>query len=150
MALFGSRERRYARKLAHMWHVPFRVMELCGRHSVRLEILDTPYRLLPLVHISKLKQVKIFPYRSKNQLNVEEADGLDFDEAVLPEESWKHPLNKDKFEVEKTMVVRSGRNSRFERNQRQYLVQSKGSGDPKWIDKEGLHFGILLQEFDRD
>ena len=26
----------YTRKLAHMWHEPFRVRELCGRHAVRL------------------------------------------------------------------------------------------------------------------
>ena len=28
----------YARKLAHMWHGPFRVEEVCGDHAVRLEI----------------------------------------------------------------------------------------------------------------
>ena len=32
-------------KLAHMWHGPFRVRELCGRYTVRLEVSGTPYRL---------------------------------------------------------------------------------------------------------
>ena len=77
----------YARKLAHMWHGPFRVRELCGRHAVRLEVSGTSYRLFLLVHISKLKRVKIFLDRPRNQLNVEEADRLDFDESMLPEDS---------------------------------------------------------------
>ena len=32
----------YSRKLAHMWHGPFRVAELCGDHAVRVEISGTP------------------------------------------------------------------------------------------------------------
>lgn len=32
----------YARKLAHMWHGPFRVAEMCGDHAARLEIAGTP------------------------------------------------------------------------------------------------------------
>ena len=70
--------------MAHMWHGPFWVMELCGRHTVRLEISETPYRLFQLLHISKLKRVRIFSDRPKNQLSVEEVDRLDFDEAMLP------------------------------------------------------------------
>jgi hypothetical protein len=140
----------YARKLAHMWHGPFRVRELCGRHAARLEIADTPYRLFPLVHVSKLKRVRTFPDRPKNQLNVEEVDRVDFDEAMLPEDSWERPLDENEFEVEKIMDVRYGRKTRFGRVQRQYLVQWKGSSDPTWIDEVDLNCGALLQEFDRD
>ncbi|POM71892.1 LOW QUALITY PROTEIN: Reverse transcriptase [Phytophthora palmivora] len=39
----------YARKLAHMWHGPFHVLEF-----MRLEIAGTEYRLFPVVHVSKL------------------------------------------------------------------------------------------------
>ena len=67
------------------WNIPGK--ELCGRHAVRLEVSGTPYQLFPLVHISKMKRVKKFPDRPRNQLNVEEADRLDFDEAMLPEDS---------------------------------------------------------------
>ena len=76
-----------ARKLAHMWHGPFGVREIYGRHAVRLEISNMPYQLFPLVHISKPKRVKTFPGWRKNLLNVEEADRLDNDEALLPEDS---------------------------------------------------------------
>ena len=104
-----------------MWYGPFRVRELCGRHAARLEIADTPYRLFPLVHVSKLKRVRTFPDRPKNQLNVEEVDRVDFDEAMLPEDSWERPLDENEFEVEKIMDVRSGRKTRFGRVQRQFF-----------------------------
>ena len=123
---------------------------ICGRHAVRLEISNTPYRLFPLVHISKLKRVKTFPDRPKHLLNVEEADRVDFDESLLPEDSWERTLDEDEFEVEKILDVRSGRRTRFGRVQRQYLVQWKGSVDPTWIDEVDLNCGALLQEFDRD
>ena len=51
----------YTRKLAHMWHGPFRVDDLCGDYAVRLQIPGTPYRLFPVVHVSKLKRVMKFP-----------------------------------------------------------------------------------------
>ena len=60
----------YARKLAHMWHGLFRVADKCGDHAVRLEIAGTSYRLFPVVHVSKLKPVRVFPERPTNLLNV--------------------------------------------------------------------------------
>ena len=74
--------------------------------------------------------MKIFPDWPKDQLNVEEADHLDFGEAQLPEDSWERPLDEDRFEVEKIMYLRSGRKTRLGRIQLHYLVQWKGSGDP--------------------
>ena len=35
----------YARKLAHLWHGPFRVRELVGDHAARLDISGTDYRI---------------------------------------------------------------------------------------------------------
>ena len=121
MALFGSSEEEYARKLAHMWHGPFRVRELRGRHAVRLEISNEPYRLFPLVIHPTLSGCNL-PERPKNLLNVEEADRSDFDESLLPGDIWVRTLDEDEFEVEKLMDVRSGRKTRFERIQRQCLV----------------------------
>ena len=77
-----------------MWHGPFRVADKCGDHAVRLEIAGTPYRLFPVVHVSKLKPVRVFPERPANLLNVEEADRVDFDEALLPEDSWEGDLEE--------------------------------------------------------
>ncbi|POM79945.1 Reverse transcriptase [Phytophthora palmivora] len=58
---------RYARKLAHMWHGPFRVLELVEEHAIRLEIAGTEYRLFPVVHVSKIKPVRQFPDRPKTR-----------------------------------------------------------------------------------
>ena len=84
----------YAKKLAHMWHGPFRVADICGDHAVKLEIAGTPYRLFPIVHLSKLKKVKKFPERPKDQLTIDEAHRFDFDEALLPEDSWENDLDE--------------------------------------------------------
>ena len=67
----------YAWKLDHMWHGPFRVIENCEEHAVRLEVQGTPYRLIPLVHISKLKLVRDFPDRPVARLEVEETERVD-------------------------------------------------------------------------
>ena len=65
----GRVKKRYARKLAHMWHGPYRVAEKCGDHTVCLEIANTPYRLFPVFYVSKLKLVRVFPERPTTQTN---------------------------------------------------------------------------------
>ena len=97
---------------------------------MRSDISNRPYRLFPLVPIFKRKRVKIFLDRPRNRMSVKEADRLDFNDSLLPEDSWYRTLDEDKFEVEKILDVRSGRRTRFGRVQRQYLVQWKGSVDP--------------------
>ena len=140
----------YARKLAHMWHGPFRVADKCGDHAVRLEIAGTPYRLFPVVHVSKLKSVRVFTERPANLLNVEEADRVDFDEALLPEDSWEGDLKEGEFEVEKIIDVRSGRKTRYGRVHRQFLVHWKGYSDPSWIDEADSNCGAMLEDFERN
>lgn len=123
---------------------------MCGEYAVHLEIADTPYRLFPVVHISKLKRVRNFPDRPKNVLEVDESDRFDFDEAMLPEDSWNRSLDADEFEVEKIMDMRSGRKTRYGRVHREFLVQWKGHSVPSWVDEADFNCGALLQEFDRD
>ena len=77
----------YARKLAHMWHGPFRVAKKCGDHAVKLEIAGKQYRLFPMIHVSKFKLLCVFPERSTSRLNVDEASRINFDEAPLTEDS---------------------------------------------------------------
>ena len=60
----------------------------------------TPYRLFPLVYISKLKLVRHFPGRSVGRLDVEETEGVDFPEALLPEGSWEGNLAKGGYGVD--------------------------------------------------
>ena len=51
---------------------------------MRLETQGTEYRLFPIVQISKLRRVRTFPDRPKNELTVGQADRVDFDECLLP------------------------------------------------------------------
>lgn len=82
----------YARKLAHLWRGPFRVVEQINDFTIKLEITGSGYHLFPIVHVSNLKLVKAFPDRPKIMLNVEGGDRLDLDEALLPENSWIRDL----------------------------------------------------------
>ena len=140
----------YARKLAHMWHGPFRVAKKCGDHAVKLEIAGTPFRLFPIIHVSKLKLVRVFLELPTCMLNVDEASRFDFDEALLPEDSWEGDLDADEFEVDKIIDVLSGRKPRYDRIHKQYLVQWKVYIDPTWIDEADRNCGAMFQEFDRD
>ncbi|OWY92647.1 hypothetical protein PHMEG_00038266 [Phytophthora megakarya] len=100
----------YARKLAHVWHGPFRVAELVSAYAVRLETNGTPYQLFPIVHVSELKPVREFPSRPELQLTVSAEERFDFDEELLPEDSWEtHDADDDAYEVEQILDVREGR-----------------------------------------
>ncbi|POM76973.1 Hypothetical protein PHPALM_5727 [Phytophthora palmivora] len=61
----------YAKKLAHLWHGPFRIVEKVGEHAVRLEIAGSGYHIFPMVHVNKLKLVKEYPDRPLMRLNPE-------------------------------------------------------------------------------
>ena len=52
--------------------------EKCGDHAVKLDIAGTPYRLFLIVHVSKLKLVRVFPELPTGGLNVDKASRFDF------------------------------------------------------------------------
>ncbi|KAE8914767.1 hypothetical protein PF005_g10651 [Phytophthora fragariae] len=140
----------YARKLAHMWHGPFRVKEMVSNFAARLETAGTDYRLFPVVHVSKLKPVRVFPDRPTAILTTEDEDRLDFDEALLPEDSWDQELEEGEYEVEKINDVRTGRRTRYRRTLREFQVYWRGYDDPTWVDEADLNCGALLHEFLQD
>ncbi|OWZ09795.1 hypothetical protein PHMEG_00017451 [Phytophthora megakarya] len=125
----------YARKLAHLWHGPFRVAEKVNGFSIKLEIAGTGYQIFPVVHVSKLKLVKDFPDRPRVELTVNELDRLYFDEILLPEDSWVPDLGADEYEVERISDVRSGKKTRF------------GYDEPTWVDEADLNCGAILNTF---
>ncbi|ETL77336.1 hypothetical protein L917_21722 [Phytophthora nicotianae] len=132
-----------------MWHGPFRVAETVDRHAVRLETASTEYRLFPIVHVSKLKLVKSYPERPTSTLANREADRVDFNEGLLPEDSWERELEEDEYEVERIPDVRSSKKTRYGRTRREYLVFWKGYAEPSWVDETDLNCGALLRDFDR-
>ncbi|OWY91935.1 LOW QUALITY PROTEIN: hypothetical protein PHMEG_00039256, partial [Phytophthora megakarya] len=111
----------YAKKLAHLWHGPFRVAEKIGEHAVRLEIAGSTYSIFPVVHVSKIKLVKVFPDRPETRLNGSEEDRVDFDEALLPEDSWIQDRDPDEYEVERISDMRTGKRTRYGRIYREFL-----------------------------
>ena len=50
-------------------------------------IAGTPYRLFPVVHVSKLKGVVNFPDWPNSGLVVDSGDRVNFDESLLPKDS---------------------------------------------------------------
>ncbi|KAG3129426.1 hypothetical protein PI126_g20977 [Phytophthora idaei] len=140
----------YARKLAHLWHGPFRVADKIDGHAVRLETGGTEYRLFPVVHALKLKLVKEYPDRPRARITVNDSDRVDFDEIVLPEDSWTPDLGQNEFEIEKITDMRSGKRTRYGRIYREFLVHWRGYGNPSWVDEPDLNCGALLHEFLRE
>ncbi|GMF31034.1 unnamed protein product [Phytophthora fragariaefolia] len=135
----------YARKLAHMWHGPFRVAERVNTFAVRLETAGTPYQLFTVVHISKLKPVREFPTRPETRLTVPADGRFDFDEELLPEDSWNaQNVEDDGFEVEKILDVREGRATRYGRTRREFEVKWKGYPDSTWVEEADLNCGGLI------
>ncbi|GMF48996.1 unnamed protein product [Phytophthora fragariaefolia] len=139
----------YARKLAHLWHGPFRVLQLVGDHAARLETAGTECRLFPIVHLAKLKPVRQFPDRPGTTLTVDEAGRFDFDEALLPGDSWEMPLGEDEFDLDRIADMRAGRRTRYGRVHREFLVYWKGYENPSWVDEADLNCGALMREYER-
>ncbi|KAE9173193.1 hypothetical protein PF004_g27048 [Phytophthora fragariae] len=135
-----------------MWHGPFRVAELVSAFAVHLGTAGTPYQLYPVVHISKLKPVREFPSRPATQLTMPVEKRLDFDEVLLPEDSWEatRELEDDVFEVEKILSAHEGRASRYGRTRREFEVKWKGYPDTTWVDELDLNCGGLLYDFMRE
>ncbi|OWZ06147.1 reverse transcriptase [Phytophthora megakarya] len=131
-------------------HGPFRVAEKIGEYAVRLEIAGSAYSIVPEVHVSKIKLIKIFPDRPVIRQNGSEQDRVDFDEALLPEDSWNQDRDPDEYEVERISDMRTGKRTRYGLIDREFLVHWRGYEDPTWIDEGDLNCGALLYEFLRD
>ncbi|OWZ22673.1 hypothetical protein PHMEG_0002587 [Phytophthora megakarya] len=143
-------EGRYARKLAHLWHGPFRVAEKINEFSIKLKIAGTEYQIFPVVHVSKLKLVKDFPDRPRMELTVDEYDRLDFDDIPLPEDCWVRDLGAVEYEIERISDVRSGKKMRFGRIYREFLMHWVGYDKPTWVDEADLNCGAILNAFLRE
>ena len=72
---------------------------------------------------------------------MEKTDRVDFDEALLPEDSWEPQLAENEFEVDKVLDVRTGRKTRYGRVQREFLVEWKGYPESTWVDEVDLNCG---------
>ncbi|OWZ07075.1 hypothetical protein PHMEG_00020583 [Phytophthora megakarya] len=92
----------YAKKLAHLWHGRFRVAEKVGEYAVKLEIAGSAYNIFPVAHVSKIKLVGQFPDQPVIRLLTQDQNRFDFDEALLPRDSWAQVRDPDEYEVERS------------------------------------------------
>jgi ribonuclease HI len=136
-----------SRKLAPMWHGPFRIDKIHDDLRVKLKVKDTGYRVNPWVHISRLKPRALYPRRPTGEIEIDEDD--DFDTALLPEDSWEPDSDRNEYEVEKILDLRWSKRTRTSKRRREYLVKSKEYEEPEWIPLEQLSCGALLYEFNR-
>ncbi|OWZ09721.1 hypothetical protein PHMEG_00017534, partial [Phytophthora megakarya] len=75
---------------------------------------------------------------------------FDFDEELLPEDSWeKHDVDDDEYEVEQILDVREGRMTHYRRTRRELHVKWRGYRETSWVDELYLNCGGLLYAFKR-
>ena len=77
-------------------------------------------------------------------------DEFDFDEALLPEDSWAPDEDAGEYEVEAIQDVRwVPARTRSARRRKEYQVKWRGYDEPTWEPVEQLKCGRLLYEFDK-
>ncbi|POM58431.1 Hypothetical protein PHPALM_36921 [Phytophthora palmivora] len=114
------------KKLAHRWHGPFRV---------KRKVEEFAYEFYPVIRVSRLKKVVDAEKRPTTRLidELEEDQRFDFDEELLPEDSWEpdeataiHKYNKERAKVQ---------------------VKWLGYEEPSWEPLSNLSCGGLLFNF---
>ncbi|GMF39923.1 unnamed protein product [Phytophthora fragariaefolia] len=128
-------------------------MERVEEFAYELELPDKAgYRFYPVVHVSRLKQVREDNRRPTAELvhGLGKDNRFDFDEELLPEDSWEPEAGDDVYVVEAILDDRWPISTGPERNQREYNVKWRGYDDPTWepvsdFSCEGLLFDYLLQ-----
>ena len=136
-----------SKKLAHPWHGPFRIVEKSQELMCKIKTQGTAYRVFPWVHVSRLKPRLLHPERPRDRPEGLSED-MDFDAALLPEDSWLPDVDAGNYEVEKLQDVRWGR-TRSGKQAKEYLVKWIGYPTPTWEPASQLRCGQLVYEFDR-
>ena len=135
------------KKLAHLWHGPFRVVDKRDEFMVKLK-MGTEYKFFPWVHTSRLKRRTESPERPIELVTgISEED--DLDAALLPEDSWAADESVGEYEVEAILDVDWYKPTRTSRRSRRYLVKWAGYEEPEWVESTQLNCGRLQYEFDR-
>jgi hypothetical protein len=127
------------KKLAHLWHGPFRINRKVDEFCYELELPDRKhYRFYPVVHISRLRPRTLFPERPQTPLTLSsDTPRFDFDEELLPEDSFVNNEAGD-WEVEAILDDKWDRDDRFGRTKHKYLARWKGNYKDEWVDLDKL------------
>jgi hypothetical protein len=136
------------KKLAHLWHGPFRVKEKISDSIYELDTNGTGYKIFPMVHISRLKRRFEASSRPDTTLVNDRMERFDFDEALLPEDSWLPDEEDGEYEVEQILDKKIERLANGKRVTR-YHIKWKGYEETSWEPEENLSCGALLYAFDQ-
>ncbi|GMF21124.1 unnamed protein product [Phytophthora fragariaefolia] len=110
-----------------------------GRHALPA-IPDRPHL--------KAKSRPGIPVTTMVQLTILADERFDFDEELLPDDSWNaQELEDDGFEIEEILDMREGCATRYGRTRREFKVRWKGYPDHTWVDETALNCGGLLYDF---
>ncbi|GMF14866.1 unnamed protein product [Phytophthora fragariaefolia] len=143
----------FTNKLVHRWHGPFRVKRKVEEYAYELELPDrSEYRFYPVVHVSRVKAVKEFGDRPKVRLTRELTDEakLDFDEELLPEDTWEPDMLAGEYEVESILDDRRPMETSTRRSVREFLLKWVGYDEPTWGPMTNLSCGGLLYDYLRE
>ncbi|KAE8960771.1 hypothetical protein PR002_g30104 [Phytophthora rubi] len=141
------------KKLAHRWHGPFRVKRKIEEFAYELELPDkSGYRFYPVVHVSRLKKVTDLGQRPTVPLvdELSENQRFDFDEELLPEDSWELGEDAEKFKVEAILGDEMSESTSNSRDQRLFKVKWVGYDEPTWEPLANLSCGGLLFDYLRN
>jgi hypothetical protein len=99
------------------------VADRVDEYMLRLETRGQDYRFFRLVHVSRVKLRRIYEDRPESELPI--MNRLDFDEALLPEDSWEPQAQEGYYEVDEILDRRLVKRTRYSRRIREYLVHWK-------------------------
>ena len=108
----------------------------------------TGYKVFPTAHISRLKRKFEAPFRPDAALVNDRMERFDFDEALLPEDSWLPDEEDGEYEVEQILDKKIERLANGKRVTR-YHIKWKGYEETSWEPEENLSCGALLYAFDQ-
>ncbi|KAJ0390803.1 hypothetical protein P43SY_011716 [Pythium insidiosum] len=103
-----------------------------------------------MVHTSRLKLWREFSGRPTEALVDPDSTRLDFDEALLPEDSFDPDEARGEFEIEKIIDHRDRRHARQARPIREYLVRWTGYDEPSWVPEVDLNAAGLLDDYEQE
>ena len=130
-----------------MWNGPYRIEGKINEFTYKIDMSSTKAKFFPLIHISRMK-----PYISRGSRPTEDlsVEGIDFDEALLPEDIWSSYDGDTDYEVEKILDDKYTRPTRSGRLKKYYLLKWKGYEEPTWENEEDLDCGFLLYEYNKE